>query len=293
MANKLEYQNTMVELDCYSRNYYSIPSSVIFDPDGVMNEKRISVFSFFSMFKAANDNLFFSVNSIVKWLGRKPNKHKNAINDKIHQNMDGLIYYGHLSMIDDCGNDSYCSQALVNMKSIRQECDIERFAIIYFDEYEKIMSYKFSNNKDVYLSNDSVLLVFAYLRSKIAKRRNELLPEEINLDNKNDLVYDIQKRKLKSPDVYNCFLMDIARELKLSDRVVSLSVSVLNELGLIYSVEMPRTRQDDSKWKTNHTLFCNAYKREGGYLLDSGEQYYLTEIENKKKKLNGIFRQRK
>ena len=113
--------------------------------------------------------------------------------------------------------------------------------------------------------------------------------EEINIDNKNNYQHDINTRRLRSPDVYNCFYEDIAKDLDLATKTVSKVIDVLYELGLIYFESLPRIKyRDDNeeKWKTTHTLFCNMYKREGSYLLASDKEYYLKEIENKKRKLS-------
>ena len=64
-------------------------------------------------------------------------------------------------------------------------------------------------------------------------------------------------------------------------------VAVLNEIGLIYSESLPRINKD-GKWRTDRTVFCNAYKREGGKLLDDGSEYYISEIDRKKRKLKII-----
>ena len=66
---------------------------------------------------------------------------------------------------------------------------------------------------------------------------------------------------------------------------MSKAVAVLNELDLIYSESLPRIKYEN-KWRTDHTIFCNAYKREGNYLLISGKEYYQLEVENKKRKLS-------
>jgi DNA-binding transcriptional ArsR family regulator len=99
-----------------------------------------------------------------------------------------------------------------------------------------------------------------------------LLPEEINVDNRNDYRYDINIRRLKNPEAYDCYYFEIAEELGLSARTVSKAVSALNEIGLVYSEPLPRIKYEN-KWRTDHTIFCNAYKREGNYLLANGNEY--------------------
>lgn len=284
---RYEYSSP-VELDAISGNYFAIPASVILDTD--MNEKRITVFSFFSIRRGLDCSLMFSVNNIVKWTGKQPNRNANGINNKIMQIINHLNSRRYLQLSEELTNSS-CVEAFFNLSKISQECEHERFAIIYLDELKQILQYQVPNPKDTSLNSDVILLVFAYLRMKIFRRRNRLLPEEINVDNKNNHQYDIATRRLRTPEAYDCFYYEIAEELGLSTRAISKAVVALNEIGLIYSEALPRVKYHDGKsekWKTDHTIFCNTYKREGNYLLTSGSEYCLPEIENKKKKLNII-----
>lgn len=288
MPEMYEYSSP-VELDAISGNYFAVPASVIMDTD--MTEKRVTVFSFFSIYRGLNSSLFFSINNIVKWTGRQPNRHANGINSKIIQVIECLRDGGYLTLSEELDNSS-CIEATLNLSKISEECDNDRFAIIYLDELKKIMDYQNPNAKDVFLNNDVILLVFTYLRMKIYRRRNKLFLEEINVDNQNNRQLDIDTRRLRSPDAYDCYYYEIAEELGLTPRTVSKAVDVLNELGLIYSEPLPRIKYEN-KWRTDHTVFCNAYKREGNCLLISGSQYYLMEIENKKRKLNIVDNRKK
>lgn len=281
MPEKIEYSSP-VELDAVSGNYFAIPASIILNND--MNEKRATIFSFFSIRRGLDNNLSFSTNNIVRWTGKQPNRNTNGINNKVIQVIQGLRDVGYLTLFEEVDN-STCIDAIFNLNKISQECEYNRFAIIYIDELKKILNYQNPNSKDTFLNNDVILLVFAYLRMKIYRRRNKLFPEEINIDNRNNLQYDIGVRRLRSPDAYDCYYYEIAEELGLTARTISKAVVVLNELGLIYSESLPRNKHKD-KWRTDHTVFCNTYKREGNYILTSGESYYLNEIENKKRKLN-------
>ena len=278
---RYEYSSS-VKLDDVSGNYFAIPSSIILDD--AMTEKRISVFSFFSIYRGLNYSMFFSINSIVKWMGKQPNRHTNGINGKVIQVIECLVDEGYLTLSEELNNSS-CIEVIYNLSKISKECDYDRFAIIYLDELKQIINYRNPNPKDSFLNSDVLLLVFAYLRMKIFRRRNKLSPEEINMDGKCNHQYDIDARKLRSPDAYDCYYFEIAEELGLTARTVSKAVDALNELGLIYSESLPRIKYND-KWRTDHTIFCNMYKREGSYLITSGKDYYLTEVENKKKKLN-------
>ena len=281
MTERFEYSSP-IELDAISGNYFAIPASIILDAD--MDDKRISVFSFFSIYRGLNCGMFFSINSIVKCMVKQPKRHTNGINNKIIQVIECLRDGGYLTLSEELNNSS-CIEAVYNLSKISEECDSDRFALVYLDELNKILSYQNPNPKDSFLNGDVILLVFAYLRMKIFRRRNRLFPEEINVNGNNNHQYDVGARRLRSPDAYDCYYFEIAEELGLTARTVSKAVAALSELGLIYSESLPRVKHDD-KWRTDHTVFCNMYKREGNHLLASGESYYLSEVENKKKKLN-------
>lgn len=281
MPEKYEYCSP-VELKGISANYFVIPASIILGKNA--NEKRTTIFSYFSIRRGLDYRISFSINNIVKWLGRKPDRHKNGLNEKIINAIDFLESGGYLTLYDEVNHTSF-TDAIFNMEQISDDCDNDRFAVIYVDELEKILKYQNPNSKDSFLNNDVILTVFAYLRMKIYRRRNKLFPEEINVDNKNNHQNDINVRRLKSPDAFDCYYYEIAEELNLTTRTISKAIVALNELGLIYSEPLPRIKYEN-KWRTDHTVFCNSYKREGSYLLTSGESYYLLEIGNKKKKLN-------
>lgn len=270
------------KLDSASGNYFAVPASIILNSD--MNEKRVTAFSFFSVRRGLDCCLTFSLNNMAKWTGRKPNRHENGINDKFAQVIEHIEDEGYITLSGKLGHTA-CTDACLNLDRISEECEHNRFAIIYLDELKKILEYKNPNSKDSFLNCDVVLLVFAYLRMLIFRRRNKLLPEEIDVDGKNDHKYDIERRRARSPEAYNGYYCDMADELGMTARTFSKAVEALNEMGLIYSESLPRVKYGD-KWKTTHTIFCNAYKREGGYLLDGGEEYYISEIERKKNKLN-------
>ena len=279
-TNVYEYQNP-VKLNGDSGIYFSVPDSVILDADA--NDKRVTAFSFFSIRRGLDRGVSFSINSIVKWIGRKQNRNSNGINGKLIQAIERLRDDEYISFSDKLTNSS-CIDATFNTCKVSEECNRGRFAVIYFDELKKILDYKNPNSKDAFLNNDVILLVFAYLRMEIYRRSNSLRPEEINIGNKRSHELDVETRRIRCPEAYDCYYYEIAEKLGISARTVSKAVVVLNELGLIYSESLPRVNVD-GKWRTDRTIFCNAYRREGGYLLKDGSEYYLPEIDRKKKKL--------
>jgi DNA-binding MarR family transcriptional regulator len=149
------------------------------------------------------------------------------------------------------------------------------YAAIYLDELEKIMNYKKENSKDNTLNNATILLVFAYLRNKIRRRPNELMPEERTPDG-------IKKRREKLPDAYGCNIIDIANELNVSSKTLSKVIDILEqELELIVTDRAFRVKNKDNEFRTLPIVFANAYKREDKYLLDTGDNYSRDEIKMK------------
>lgn len=274
------------KLKTISDRFFNIPCDIICAKE--LGEKRLTVFSYFSVRRGLNSEVTFSINDIVRWSGRKPDRHLNGINDKVERIIDYLCEQRYLGKTSIPKHSSMVS-ANFNLGRIQQACDTERFAVIYTDELAKIISCPVSL-RDTYHNVDVILLVFAYLRMKIYKRRNRLFPEEINVQNKNDYFLDIEARRMRAPEAYDDYFSDIALELGLTDRAVSAAVAALNELGLIYFETLPRIKRIDEygneKWRTDHTIFCNTYKREMQYLLAFGSEYYMQEIRNKKLKLH-------
>ena len=281
--DKYEYGNPK-ELDGEESLYFSVPASIIFDDD--MGVRRVTVFSFFSEFRGLTSKMFFSVNDIVKWSGKKPNRNKGKINDQILDVVDRLDDNGFVSLSGK-PNGSSTAMATFDVDKIARMCLNESgYAVIYFDELHKILSYENPNSKDSYLNCDVVLLVFSYLRMRIFRRRNRIRHGEFVVDEFNRIMIDetIEKRRVDSPEAYSEYYCIIAEELGLSEKSVSKAVDVLAELGLICFETLPR-KKVDGKWTTQPTVFCNAYKREKSSLLDCGDDYCKREITNKKRKM--------
>jgi hypothetical protein len=282
-VEKYEYSSS-VELANVTGKYFVVPKSIILAKN--TNDKRLSAFSYFVMRAGMDNRVYFSVNEIIRWLGRKQDRHSTGINNRILQMTNYFKNEGYLNFDGELTSSSAKIEAEVNNSAILQICKQENFAIIYVDEYMRIAEYQKLDvdTKDSYLNKDIILLVFAYLRMKIYRRKNRLAIDEININNKNSLDYDIHSRRKANPEAYNCYYIDIAEELGISERMVSKAANVLKEIGLIYLETLPRIKYNDN-WVTEHTIFCNTYKREGNLLLDSGEEYYMREIKNKKDKL--------
>lgn len=273
--------NTLYEYDSKSKLdgnagvYFRIPKEIIANGDS--NDMLITAFMFFAVRRGLDDKVMFNINWMVKWHGKNSDRHSRGINSKFVSAINRLCDLGYVSLEDGIENTKMCI-AEFNNKKVKDECDEDYFAIVYLDEYNKIMQY---DTKSKYINNDVLLRVYAYLKMNIRNRSNRLSSEEACQDN------PIETRRAKRPEAMNMFYRDEAEELGVSERVMSQAVKVLYELGLLYYEPLPRVKVD-GKWRTNHTLVCNMYKRENGYMLSRGEDYYMREISNKKKLLMKI-----
>ena len=273
--------NTLYEYDSKSKLdgndgvYFRIPKEVIVNNDS--NDMLITTFMFFAVRRGLDDKVMFNVNWMVKWHGKNSDRHSRGINSKFASAVNDLCDLGYLSLDGGIENTKmYIAE--FNTKKVKDECDTDYFAIIYLDEYEKIMEY---DTKSKYVNNDILLRVYAYLKMNIRNRSNRLSNEDACQEN------PVESRRAKKPEVMNMFYRDEAEEIGISERAMSQAVKVLHELGLLYYEPLPRVKVD-GKWRTNHTLVCNMYKRENGYLMTCGENYYMREISNKKKLLMKI-----
>ena len=280
--NKIEFNNSS-KLSPIEHAYFMVPAQLIYQTD--LPSIRISVFAYLSMTRGIDFSVRFSILDIIAWMNKKSDRHSNGVNEKIRNCIEDFIELGYLSLKTPLKNDRDKIEATINPETLQQLVSHTRFAVLYTDEVKKLLSYS-SSDALPFCTSDNLLLVFAYLRLHIAKRPNELKPEECNMDNLQSLAHDIECRRMKLPEVYNTFLKDIAADIGLSEKIVSTAVNVLHQLELIYHESLPRSCYDGVHWRTDHTLFANVYKREMNLLLASGQDYYLPEIKNKKAMLS-------
>lgn len=261
-----------------SKRFFVIPLSIIFDNE--CSNKVATTFSYFSIRRGMDYKLDFTVNMIVDWLGRKRNRSAGGINVYIKSAIERLKDSGFISLIGKpC--DGKIVTATFNVDKITELCqsDKERFATIYIDELLKILKCCNVGDNDNTLNHDVLLRVFAYLRTMIYRRQSDQSATQFG---------DYKERKKNSPETYNCYIQEMAEELKLSPRIVSDSITILKEMELIYFEPLPRIKYDDVIWRTGHTIFCNWYKREKGKFIIGGKEYYEEEVKNRKKQLRFV-----
>lgn len=263
-----------------SAKYITIPSSIILDKE--MDAKRVAVFSYFRVRKGYDEKIEFSIPSIVKWSGCKPDTRSDGISKKFMDVVTALKDRGYLTYSEELHKVAYTTGEF-NTEKVFDECQTESFAVVYLDELYKILEYKKDNNKDAFLNNTVLLLVFAFFRNAIFRRLNKLKPEEVNIDNLNSHIHDVESRRSLYPEAYADKYSEISKKIGVTPRTISKAVDILEELGLLVTDSAYRIHDEDGKYNTQDTIFANAYKREGNTLLDAGEEYYRREIENKTK----------
>ena len=263
------YEYTKTLLADLESKYIYIPLSVIVDNE--LDVKRVGVLSYLRIHCGLNDVVGFTVSDMIEWCGMKPNNREGKTNDKFLSIINDLSNGGYLTYLTEQSKSSYM-KCKFNMEYYYDKCS-EGYAVVYLDEFKKIMDYKNLQGNSV--NSTTILLVFAYLRNKIRRRPNELKPEERTIEG-------IQQRKERLPDAFDSNISDIAKELGIHKQTLSKIINILEqELGLIVTDRAYRIKTDDNEFRTLPTIFANAYKREDKYLLVTGEEYSRTEIELK------------
>ena len=256
-----------------SAAFFRIPCSVVLDSDSPA--ETLIAFSYFSIKGGIDGSAMFSLNSIVEWSGRKPDKHKGMVNDRMLKAIMFLEESGYISI---GGNPSHASfvEARIDRDMISNECENSRYAVLYVDEIMKILSSDSISSSD----KEGTLHLLSYLRMMMPRRWNALFIEETG----------IEDRRRRYPEVYGTYYKDMSEDTGISQRSLSRIAEHLKSHCIVYSETLPKTVMENGKWLNGQTLFCNFYKREGASLLAEGEEYYMSEIERKKDRMNKMRR---
>ena len=276
---KYEYTKTLLA-DLESKYIY-IPLSVIVDNE--LDIKRVSILSYLRIHSGLNDIVGFTISDMIEWCGMKPNKREGKTNEKFLSIINDLSSKGYLTYLTEPNKSSYMKCRL-NTEHYYKECS-NGYAVVYLDEFEKIMSYR--NLQGGSVNNTSLLLVFAYFRNKIRRRPNELKPEERTFEG-------IKERRKRFPDAYDSNISDIAKEIGIHKQTLSKIIDILEqELELIITDRAYRVKIDEKEFRTLPTIFANTYKREDKYLLNTDEEYGRTEIELKAENMKQHYQEYK
>lgn len=264
-----KYEYTKTPLTDLESKYIYIPLSVIVDKE--LDSKRIGVLSYLRIHCGLNDVVGFTVSDMIEWCGMKPNNREGKTNDKFLSIINDLTNRGYLTYLTEQSKSSFI-KCKFNTEYYYDKCS-DGYAVIYLDEFKKIMDYKNLQGNSV--NSTTILLVFSYLRNRIRRRPNELKPEERTTEG-------IQQRKERLPDAFDSNISDIAKELGIHKQTLSKIINILEqELELIVTDRAYRIKTDNNEFRTLPTIFANTYKREDKYLLVTGEEYSRTEIELK------------
>lgn len=271
-------------LDGFSGKHFRIPDEILLSKE--MGKLRVSLYSYLYIHKGINDIVNFSVPLFLNWAGFKSDSHLGGINDKVLDTLHLLSVSNYISFTEDKPlTRTSCVKITFNTELVHTKCcSGERFAILYLDEIESIMRYKNSNKNDTSLNSSVVLLVFAYLRRCIPRRKNELKPEERYKDGIND-------RRKRLPEAYNSKYITIADELALNERVISKAVDILRMHKLIVLGTPHRVKNIDGQYRTPDFLFSNYQKRENKKLLATGIEYAKAEMTLKANQMHEYHRQ--
>ena len=275
---KYEYSKT--ELKGTESKYIRIPWSIISNTE--IDVKRAGIFSYLRIHCCLDDTVNFTIPSIVRWCGGKPDRKSGGTNDKYLNIVDVLSDMGYLTYLTERSKSLYM-ECEFNMDYYRKEYS-NGYAAVYLDEINNIMNFKKNNSKDGFITNATILLVFAYLRYKIVRRPNELKPEE-------RFPEQIKDRQERLPEAYSGNINDMAEEIGISSKTFLKIIDILEcDLKLIATDRAYRIKNEDGEFRTPPTIFANTYKREHHYLLIDGDEYSRKEIKLKAQELQKYYK---
>ena len=277
-GNSVEYPSGE-KLNSKERAFIRVPESLILDSRS--DDKRISVYAFFASMRGIYGDMTFTLNELLRWMGRKPSRKKGYGSDALVSVVSYLEELGYVR-VDGVPKNAEQTDACFDIDFLNDKCSEERFGILYVDEIMKVLSYVEEDKKGRPPNRDAMLLILAYLRLNIPRRRNKLHYEEIGAGDDGTNESDVARRRDRYPESYNAHFKDIANDIGLSEYIASKYLHLLMDMKIIYFECMPRFKFN-GEWRTDCTLFCNWYKRDGDVLLASGRPYYELEISAKKR----------
>lgn len=232
------------------------------------------IYSYFATHQGLNESVGFSCDDVVIWSGYKPNYNKNKINDKIASLITYFEANGFYLIDGDLTRNNFV-KATLDLNRFSPE---NQFAVIYFDELEKIRDYDTINNDKGKIHSSILLLALSYIRVNLLRRHSDF---SFNKGNKPEFCYRMYK--------------DIEADIGISSRYISRAISILEELGILASATIPRWKDESNVWHTGVTLFVNKYKYKDTEKLDDEYDYkqeliwgeeYIRQKKYLKKKFN-------
>lgn len=219
-------------------NYIKIPREIIYAKD--IGDKRVILFSYLYSRRALDDTVAFSISELCHWSHLKPNYHDGKINHKYLEVLQQLSQYGYFDDFPDferLAKEKKNSTDYYNVHINIEKFDMpDNFAIIYFDELERILNFK-DELKEVEIdltrmSSAFILLLLSYLR--------------VNMN--------------RNPDKPLCcyrLYQTISKDTGLSQRYISRIVEILDAMNIVKHQEGKRARYVES---TGQYKFVTAPK---------------------------------
>lgn len=272
MQKFFEFEERL-KLEGLKSMFVTIPESIALDIFEY-TDSEILLFIYLQMNSNFLGDVLFCEYDFVKWLGMKPSRKKGDILDKVEI---ALVRLAEQNFIKFQPHEKLGRNGVYN---VHIESDVilkQKFAIIYFDEIFDIMKINFSGCK--LGSYGKTFRLLSYFRLNIYQRKNTFFSK--------DKEKEIAKRRREMPEVFNIHIKTIGEDLNMDRKTASKFVNILTDTGIIVK-KKPFHVQYENRWYSPEIFFANAYKRQNGYLLASGEAYYLSEIEEKEKRMKRL-----
>lgn len=249
--------------------YIRIPRRVIDWKEG--GKLRVTMFALIALKRGLDNELYLPMNRILNLLKRKSKRDAGGINERIEKTLNDFMTIGYISASEE-SKDCY----LFNHEAVDRDLR-GQYAGIYSDEIKKILEYSRKKTGTRYFNLDATLLVFAYLRMNIYRRKNDmkLLPDK-SVEESREIW------KAENPECWYGYYEDIAEDVGLTVSMVSTAISILVDLGLIFCGNSNKFKVGN-QFISGHKLIVNTYKRSGNRVLASGKDYYMKEFDNRKK----------
>lgn len=207
-------------------NYIIIPKQLIYETE--LSEKRILIYSYLCCKRSLDDTVGFSISHIVRWSKVKSDFRIGKVNDKyidVLKILSEFNYFDKYPDFNDFKHSKQCAEQYYELKINRDKFDIpEKFAIIYFDELEKILNFKkelepHSEINLMRMSSANILLLLSYIRVNMNRQTDKPL-----------CCYRLNKT--------------ISNDTGLSEKYISRIIEILDKLNIVKYQEPKRKKYD-------------------------------------------------
>ncbi len=190
--------------------------------------------------RGLDDVIDTSINKILSFSRRKPDRHKNKTLEQYSLALQWLLGSEYIYIDEDL---SMCGlRDDIHITINRDVVDtIERFGLIYLNEYYCIRDHIVENKLGA--SSSIIWRTFLYIRLNMSKRTGD----------------KIQNKKA-NPEMYYNTYRGLEYKLKHHWQSISKANNVLNSSGVLYSEELPHFQNDNGEWRSRVHIFVNKYE---------------------------------